>query len=66
MIGIVGDDVRTWQRRMLQRHVQVAVDGEYGPESRDVCVAFQTQHGLEVDGVVGPQTWSAAWTIPIA
>ena len=66
VLGIVGDDVRTWQRRMLQRHVQVAVDGEYGPQSRDVCVAFQTQHGLEVDGVVGPQTWSAAWTIPIA
>jgi len=66
VLGIVGDDVRTWQQRMTQRHAHLDVDGEYGPESRDVCVAFQTQNRLEVDGVVGPQTWNAAWTIPIA
>jgi len=65
VLGSVGSDVRTWQQRMAQRLAHLAVDGEYGPESRDACVAFQSRYGLEVDGVVGPETWNAAWTNPV-
>jgi len=64
VLGLVGDDVRTWQRRMTQRGVALKVDGEYGPLSRDACTAFQTAQHLEVDGVVGPQTWAATWSAP--
>jgi hypothetical protein len=59
--GLVGDDVRTWQQRMTQRK-PINVDGEYGPESQAACVEFQRTHNLEVDGVVGPQTWNATWS----
>jgi hypothetical protein len=34
----------------------VAVDGAYGPETRDAVVAVQADRGLEVDGIYGPQT----------
>ena len=34
------------------------VDGKIGPRTRDSVKAFQRDHNLEVDGVVGQQTWS--------
>lgn len=55
----------TWQRRMQQRGWGITPDGHYGPQSRRVCLAFQQEKGLTVDGVVGPQTWYAAWNAPV-
>jgi peptidoglycan hydrolase-like protein with peptidoglycan-binding domain len=60
-----GNDVHTWQKRMADRGWTIAVDGAYGPQSEDVCRKFQLEKGLAVDGIVGPQTWNAAWTAPI-
>ncbi|WP_165964235.1 peptidoglycan-binding protein [Actinomadura sp. KC216] len=60
-----GDDVMAWQRRMRMRGWSIAADGVYGPDSEDVCRAFQKEKRLAVDGVVGPKTWAAAWTAPI-
>jgi peptidoglycan hydrolase-like protein with peptidoglycan-binding domain len=62
---MAGDDVRQWQQRMADRGWRIAVDGIYGEQSRRVCVAFQQEKGLAVDGVVGPVTWTTAWTAPI-
>lgn len=56
-----GDDVRTWQARMAELGYDIDVDGAYGPKSRDVCLAFQRDRDLEADGVVGPDTWHAAF-----
>lgn len=33
------------------------VDGEFGPKTRKVVVAFQKANGLEGLGMVGPKTW---------
>jgi hypothetical protein len=60
-----GSDVRTWQGQMSHRGWSLAVDGYYGPESDKVCTQFQDEKGLLVDGIVGPETWGAAWTAPI-
>jgi N-acetyl-anhydromuramyl-L-alanine amidase AmpD len=60
-----GTDVATWQRQMAARGWALAADGVYGPASADVCRAFQREKSLGVDGVVGPETWAAAWTAPV-
>lgn len=60
-----------WQLRMRNRGWNIAVDGWYGPDSAKVATAFQTEYehapapGLTVDGIVGPKTWAASYTIPI-
>lgn len=60
-----GDDVRTWQRRMQVRGWVISADGEYGPQSEDVCRKFQREKRLAVDGEVGPVTWRMSWQAPI-
>ncbi|MBA9002185.1 peptidoglycan-binding protein [Thermomonospora cellulosilytica] len=62
---MTGDDVRRWQARMAERGWRITVDGAYGPRSEEVCRAFQEEKGLEVDGVVGPETWRLTWEAPI-
>ncbi|MFB4301834.1 CHAP domain-containing protein [Actinomadura sp. NTSP31] len=63
--AMTGPDVRTWQQRMHDRGWHLTVSGTYDSESVMVCRAFQAEKALEVDGIVGPLTWQAAWTAPI-
>jgi hypothetical protein len=60
-----GNGTSTWQAQMVARGWQLDVDDEYGPASADVARSFQAEKGLDVDGVVGPATWGAAWTAPV-
>lgn len=60
-----GSDVSRWQMRMRNRGWPITVDGIYGSESDRICRQFQGEKGLTVDGVVGPETWHAAWVAPI-
>ncbi|HEX5689899.1 MAG TPA: peptidoglycan-binding protein, partial [Roseiflexaceae bacterium] len=54
-----GDDVRLLQQILLaDGYRQVgAVDGIYGPQTEAAVRSFQALNGLQVDGVVGPETW---------
>jgi N-acetyl-anhydromuramyl-L-alanine amidase AmpD len=60
-----GTDVATWQAQMAARGWALSVDGQYGPGSEQVCISFQSEKDLPVDGVVGPDTWAATWAAPI-
>jgi peptidoglycan hydrolase-like protein with peptidoglycan-binding domain len=57
--------VLTWQHQMSHRGWVIGCDGMYGPQSRSVCLSFQAEKKLAVDGLVGPRTWEASWTAPV-
>lgn len=63
--GMSGSDVRQWQTQMRSRGWTITADGAYGPKSEQVCVAFQKEKHIKVDGIVGPDTWKAAWAAPL-
>jgi peptidoglycan hydrolase-like protein with peptidoglycan-binding domain len=63
--GTTGADVRAWQQQMARRTWRIRVDGIFGPESERVARTFQRNKGLRIDGVVGHETWSAAWRLPV-
>lgn len=60
------DDLRRWQQRMHDRGWTIGVDGLYGPNTAENARQFQREKGLEVDGLIGPQTWAAAWTAVVS
>ena len=60
-----GHGSATWQGQMAARGWAIGVDDIYGGESERVCRSFQSEKGLAVDGVVGPDTWNAAWNAPV-
>ena len=51
--------VKTLQYLLRARGHNVTVDGIFGPATNAAVRAFQQQKGLAVDGIVGPNTWSA-------
>jgi peptidoglycan hydrolase-like protein with peptidoglycan-binding domain len=63
--GVDQTNVATWQAQMAIRGWSIVADGMYGPSSENVCRQFQSEKGLGVDGLVGPQTWAASWTAPV-
>ncbi len=59
--GHVGQAVSDVQRRLEDLGLSAGLDaeGRYGPGTRAAVEVFQYRRGLRVDGVCGPQTWSA-------
>lgn len=59
-LGSRGPAVSTLQRQLAAAGFDPGgVDGDFGPMTRGAVLRFQAAHGLEVDGVVGAQTWGA-------
>ena len=54
-----GEDVRQVQEALVGMGFALAADGVYGPITEAAVRQFQTDKGLTVDGVVGPQTRGA-------
>jgi peptidoglycan hydrolase-like protein with peptidoglycan-binding domain len=62
--GSEGVAVRGLQRRLIGAGFAVdEVDGHFGPQTEAAVRAFQERSELEVDGVVGPQTWERVNTL---
>ena len=62
--GDQGDAVRAVQSPLAARGIEVDgvlmdVDGDFGHQTEQAVRKFQEATGLTVDGIVGPQTWTA-------
>lgn len=58
--GSKGEEVRQAQQKLKNwGYLDGAVDGVYGAETYQAVRKFQQRNGLEVDGIIGPQTRSA-------
>jgi Putative peptidoglycan binding domain len=57
--GAAGDLVVWAQEHLITAGDIVAVDGGFGAKTLAAVEAFQLQHGLTQDGVLGSQTWAA-------
>ncbi len=57
-----GFDVLLTQRMLAQRGYDLEPDGYFGPATEQAVRQFQQAVGLEVDGLVGPNTWAALYT----
>ena len=56
-VGSSGDDVTRMQQQLKALgYYTGAVDGQYGSGTQKAVKLFQTQHGLEADGIAGPKT----------
>lgn len=57
---VLGDDGPAVAQ--LQRHLQLHVDGDFGPKTHEAVKLYQRTRGLVVDAVVGFGTWTALTT----
>ena len=58
--GSKGDDVRNAQELLRARGYSIGssgIDGKFGPATKKAVIAFQKDHNLTPDGVIGPRTW---------
>ena len=58
------DLVKQIQRRLIALGYHLREDGDFGTTTRRYVMAFQGENNLKVDGVVGPQTMEALFTVP--
>lgn len=57
--GDRGAEVKWVQTRLNVHGYKLDVDADFGPLTESAVRAFQKAQRLEVDGIVGPQTWAA-------
>ena len=57
-----GEDVKQAQERLNLKGCDAGVeDGIFGIKTMDATIEFQTENGLEVDGIIGQNTWAKLW-----
>ena len=58
--GSHGDDVRRLQRILVMTKLldYTGIDANFGPKTKSAVEQFQQGNGLQVDGIVGQQTWA--------
>ncbi len=61
-LGMQGNAVKMLQERLAELGYEPGTaDGIFGPKTDLAVRAFQSDHGLTSDGIVGQLTWPALW-----
>ena len=56
--GSTGPSVAMLQAALKHHgHDPKGIDGVFGTRTHNMLMAFQTEHGLDADGICGPATW---------
>ena len=63
--GDEGPEVYAIQWLLHAQGSNLSVDGQFGAQTRSRVIAFQGDHGLAADGIVGPNTWAALVDLPL-
>ena len=58
--GSKGDEVKEWQNFLNSQGYNLSVDGDFGNNTYNATVDYQTKNGLGADGIVGDKTWGKA------
>lgn len=58
-LGSTGADVATWQGLLTSAGFPTAITSTFGAETDTQTRNWQSAKGLQVDGIVGPASWSA-------
>ena len=56
---IIKEGSRGKEVKVLQEFLKIGADGIFGKGTKKAVMAWQTDHKLHVDGIVGPATWDA-------
>ena len=58
--GCIGEDVKTIQALLnIKNNANLDCDSEFGSLTEQAVKNYQQKHNLEVDGIVGENTWSS-------
>ena len=57
--GSKGEEVASLQGMLRKLGFAVAIDGDFGPGTEVAVARFQSERGLDADGIAGAQTWAA-------
>lgn len=57
--GEEGEEVKVLQEQLAKAGYEVSIDGDFGLSTEKAVKAFQTDRGLEADGIVGALTYKA-------
>lgn len=49
--------------RVLQQRLGIVADGQFGADTERAVRAYQAAHRLQVDGIVGPETWTSLFAV---
>ena len=57
--------LKVWQAQMNSRGYSLAVDGRFGDDTEKAAKNLQRLAGITQDGAIGPDTWFAAFLLPV-
>jgi peptidoglycan hydrolase-like protein with peptidoglycan-binding domain len=55
--------IATWQAQAAALGYPVIATGYFGPTTASAVKAIQTKKGIAANGLIGAQTWDAAWSL---